>query len=158
MRIGYGSDVHALVAGRRLVLGGVEVEFELGLEGHSDADVLTHAIIDALLGAAALGTIGEHFSDEDPRWLGASSLDLLAITTQQLAREGWRVENVDSTITAQGPKLAPHLSSMAVTLAGHLRVEPSRVSVKASSPERLGALGRGEGMAAQAVVLLERQA
>ncbi|MBJ7604679.1 MAG: 2-C-methyl-D-erythritol 2,4-cyclodiphosphate synthase [Candidatus Dormibacteraeota bacterium] len=157
MRIGYGSDAHALAAGRRLVLGGVEVDFELGLEGHSDADVLTHAIIDALLGAAALGTIGEHFSDEDPRWLGASSLDLLALTTQQLAREGWRVENVDATITAQRPKLAPHLGSMAARLAGHLRVEPSRVSVKASSPEGLGALGRGEGMAAQAVVLLERQ-
>ncbi|MDQ6637350.1 MAG: 2-C-methyl-D-erythritol 2,4-cyclodiphosphate synthase [Candidatus Dormibacteraeota bacterium] len=157
MRIGYGSDVHALVAGRRLVLGGVEVEFELGLEGHSDADVLTHAIIDALLGAAALGTIGEHFSDQDPRWQGASSLDLLAITAQQLAGQGWRVENVDSTITAQRPKLAPHLGLMAVSLAAQLRLEPSRVSVKASSPEGLGALGRGEGMAAQAVVLLERQ-
>ncbi|MGI8564258.1 MAG: 2-C-methyl-D-erythritol 2,4-cyclodiphosphate synthase [Candidatus Dormibacter sp.] len=157
MRIGYGSDVHALVAGRRLVLGGVEVAFELGLEGHSDADVLTHAIIDALLGAAALGTIGEHFSDQDPRWQGVSSLDLLAITAQQLAGQGWRVENVDSTITAQRPKLAPHLGSMAVSLAAQLRLEPSRVSVKASSPEGLGALGRGEGMAAQAVVLLERQ-
>lgn len=156
MRIGYGSDVHALVPGRQLVLGGVEVDFAFGLQGHSDADVLTHAVIDALLGAAALGTIGEHFSDQDLRWRGVSSLRLLATTAELLRREGWRVENVDATITAQRPKLAPHLRSMAANLARELGREESSVSVKASTPEGLGALGRGEGIAAQAVVLLER--
>jgi 2-C-methyl-D-erythritol 2,4-cyclodiphosphate synthase len=155
VRIGIGYDLHALVEGRPLVLGGVEVPYPRGLRGHSDADVLTHAIIDALLGAAALGTIGEHFPDTDPRYAGVSSLVLLDETVRMVAEAGWRVGNVDSVITAQEPRLQPHLGTMARTLAARIGVEASRVAVKATSPEGLGALGRREGIAAQAVALLE---
>jgi 2-C-methyl-D-erythritol 2,4-cyclodiphosphate synthase len=155
VRIGIGSDVHALVEGRPLVLGGVEVPYGRGLRGHSDADVLTHAVIDALLGAAALGTIGEHFPDTDPRFAGASSLVLLDETMRLISEAGYRVVNVDSVITAQEPRLQPHLGNMARTLAGRMEVEPSRVAVKATSPEGLGAIGRREGIAAQAVATVE---
>jgi 2-C-methyl-D-erythritol 2,4-cyclodiphosphate synthase len=155
VRVGIGFDQHALVEGRRLVLGGVEIPHPQGLSGHSDADVLTHAVIDALLGAAALGTIGEHFGDHDPRFSGISSLELLDETMRLLRQAGWRVVNVDSVVTAQAPRLQPHLGTMARTLAERLDVEASCVGVKATSPEGLGALGRHEGIAAQAVALLE---
>ena len=155
MRVGIGYDLHALVEGRRLVIGGVEVPYARGLLGHSDADVLTHAVIDALLGAAALGTIGEHFSDRDPQYAGVSSLDLLDATMSLIVEAGYRVVNVDSVVTAQEPRLQPHLGTMARTLAERMGVEASCVGVKATSPERLGAMGRCEGIAAQAVALLE---
>ncbi len=155
MRVGIGHDLHALVEGRPLVLGGVEVPYGRGLRGHSDADVLTHAVIDALLGAAALGTIGEHFPDTDQRFAGVSSLVLLDETMRLVSAAGYRVVNVDSVITAQEPRLVAHLGTMARTLAVRLGVEPSCVGVKATSPEGLGAMGRREGIAAQAVALLE---
>ena len=155
MRVGIGYDLHGFAEGRPLVLGGVEVPHPRGLRGHSDADVLTHAVIDALLGAAALGTIGEHFPDTDPRYAGVSSLVLLDATMRLVADAGYRVVNVDSVITAQEPRLQPHLGTMASTLAGRLGVEASCVAVKATSPEGLGAMGRREGIAAQAVALLE---
>ncbi len=155
MRVGIGYDQHALVEGRLLVLGGVEIPHSRGLQGHSDADVLTHAMIDALLGAAALGTIGEHFPDTDARFAGVSSLMLLDETLRLLGEAGYRVINVDSVITAQEPRLQPHLGKMARTLAARLGVASSCVGVKATSPEALGALGRREGIAAQAVALLE---
>jgi 2-C-methyl-D-erythritol 2,4-cyclodiphosphate synthase len=155
VRVGIGYDLHGFVAGRPLVLGGVEVPYPRGLRGHSDADVLTHAVIDALLGAAALGTIGEHFPDTDPRFAGVSSLVLLDETLRLVAEAGWRVVNVDSVITAQEPRLERHLGTMAQTLAGRLGIDASRVGVKATSPEGLGAMGRREGIAAQAVALLE---
>ncbi len=155
MRVGIGYDLHALAEGRPLVLGGVEIPHGRGLRGHSDADVLTHAVIDALLGAAALGTIGEHFPDTDPRFAGVSSLALLDETVRLVAAAGYRVVNVDSVITAQEPRLQPHLGTMARTLAGRIGVEASCVAVKATSPEALGAMGRREGIAAQAVALLE---
>jgi 2-C-methyl-D-erythritol 2,4-cyclodiphosphate synthase len=137
------------------VLGGVTIPFGRGLRGHSDADVLTHAVIDALLGAAALGTIGQHFPDSDPRWKDESSLVLLDQTMLAIEAAGWRVGNVDTVITAEAPRLQPHLGEMARTLAHHLKVMPERVAVKATSPEGMGALGRGEGIAVQAVALLE---
>lgn len=155
MRVGLGSDAHRFREGRELVLGGVSVPHARGLEGHSDADVLTHALVDALLGAAALGNIGEHFPDSDPRFTGVSSLQLLSESVRLVAEAGWRVVNVDAVITAQEPRLQPHLKPMAEVLARCLGVEASQVSVKATSPERLGALGRGEGVSAQAVALLE---
>jgi len=155
VRIGIGYDQHAFVEGRRLVLGGVLVPHPRGLRGHSDADVLTHAVIDALLGAAALGTIGEHFPDTDPRFAGVSSLALLDETMRLVGDAGYRVVNVDSVITAQEPRLQPHLGNMARTLAQRLGVASSNVGVKATSPEALGALGRREGVAAHAVALLE---
>lgn len=155
MRIGIGYDLHALVEGRPLVLGGVEVPHTRGLHGHSDADVLTHAVIDAMLGAAALGTIGEHFPDRDPRYAGVSSLALLEAARQIVERSGYRLVNVDTVVVAEEPRLQPHLRDMACTLAARLGVDVSRVGVKATSPEGLGALGRAEGIAAQAVVLLE---
>ena len=155
MRVGIGYDVHPLVEGRRLVLGGVAIPGPRGLDGHSDADVLTHAVVDALLGAAALGSIGEHFPDSDPRFRGASSLELLAESARLVGAAGWRVVNVDAVITAQEPRLQPHLGPMAAALARCLGVAVGRVGVKATSPEALGALGRGEGIAAQAVALLE---
>lgn len=159
MRVGIGSDVHGFAApeaGRPLVLGGVEVPHERGLAGHSDADALTHAVIDALLGAAALGTIGEHFPDTEERYRGVSSLRLLAATRELLRTAGYRIVNVDSVITAQAPRLRQHLPAMADNLAAELGLEPGAVGVKATSPEALGALGRAEGIAAQAVVLIER--
>ena len=155
MRVGIGYDMHPLAPGLPLVLGGVEIPHSRGLQGHSDADVLTHAVIDALLGAAALGTIGEHFPDSDHRFAGVSSLVLLDETMCLVRAKGYRVENVDSVITAQEPRLQPHLGKMARTLAERLGVASSCVGVKATSPEALGALGRGEGIAAQAVALLE---
>ena len=155
MRIGIGYDLHGLAEGRRLVLGGVEIPHPRGLRGHSDADVLTHAVVDALLGAAALGTIGEHFPDTDPRYAGVSSLVLLDATARMVGEAGYRVVNVDSVIIAQEPRLQAHLGTMARTLAERMGVEPSRVAVKATSPEGLGAMGRREGIAAQAVALLE---
>ena len=155
MRIGIGCDLHALVEGRPLVLGGVEIPYGRGLRGHSDADVLTHAVIDALLGAAALGTIGEHFPDSDPRFAGVSSLVLLDEAWAMVRAAGYRIVNVDSVITAQEPRLQPHLRAMAGALARRLGLEDGQVAVKATSPEGLGALGRAEGIAAQAVALLE---
>ena len=155
MRVGIGYDLHALVEGRPLVLGGVEVPHGRGLRGHSDADVLTHAVIDALLGAAALGTIGEHFPDSDPRFAGVSSLALLDETMRLLGAAGCRVVNVDSVVVAQEPRLQPLLGTMARTLADRMGVAGSCVAVKATSPEGLGAMGRREGIAAQAVALLE---
>jgi 2-C-methyl-D-erythritol 2,4-cyclodiphosphate synthase len=156
IRVGLGQDQHALTAGRPLILGGVEVGHPRGLQGHSDADVLTHAVIDALLGAAALGTIGEHFPDSDERYRGVSSLTLLSATAALLRDHGWQVGNVDSVVVAQQPRLAAHLRTMASRLAQVLGVEADQVSVKATSPEGAGALGREEAIAASAVALLER--
>jgi 2-C-methyl-D-erythritol 2,4-cyclodiphosphate synthase len=155
VRVGLGYDLHPLVPGRPLVLGGVRLDHPAGLAGHSDADVLCHAVVDALLGAAALGTIGEHFPDSDPAYEGASSLDLLAAAAGMLERAGYRVVNVDAVVVAQAPRLQPHLGAMADRLAGRLGLERGAVGVKATSPEGLGALGRAEGIAAQAVVLVE---
>lgn len=156
IRVGLGQDQHALIAGRPLILGGVQLEHARGLHGHSDADVLTHAVIDALLGAASLGTIGEHFPDSDERYQGVSSLKLLAAAGAMVREAGWRVGNVDSVVVAQEPRLAAHLRTMAGHLAHTLGVEEARVSVKATSPEGVGALGRGQAIAASAVALLER--
>lgn len=154
MRIGQGYDVHRLAEGRKLILGGVEVPYELGLLGHSDADVLSHAIMDALLGAAGMGDIGRHFPDTDPEYAGADSLKLLAVVVEKLTDAGWKVGNVDSTIVAQRPKLAPYLSQMQQNLARIMCVLPDQVNVKATTEEKLGFTGSGEGMAAQAVALL----
>ena len=156
MRIGHGYDVHRLVAGRDLILGGVKIEYEKGLLGHSDADVLTHAVMDALLGAAALGDIGKHFPDTDERYAGADSLLLAACVRDLLDKEGWRVVNIDATILAQRPKLAPHIEAMRRNLAGALHLPFDAVSVKATTEEGLGFTGAGEGIAAHAVCLIER--
>lgn len=158
MRIGHGYDVHRLVEGRRLILGGVEIPYERGLLGHSDADVLTHAVMDALLGACALGDIGLLFPDSDPAYRGADSLRLLDEVVAVLHREGFRVGNVDATVLAQAPKLAPHLPMIRRNLAERLRVPLSRVSVKATTEEGLGFTGAGEGIAAHAVCLVEEDA
>ncbi len=155
MRIGHGYDVHRLVEGRRLILGGVEIPWEKGLLGHSDADVLTHAIMDALLGAAGLGDIGRHFPDTDDRWLGADSLKLLEHVCELLRRHGYRVGNVDATVIAQRPKLAPHIPEMRRKLAAVMQVEESAVNVKATTEEKLGFTGEGLGISAHAVALLE---
>lgn len=155
MRIGHGYDVHRLVEGRKLILGGVEVPHTLGLLGHSDADVLTHAVMDALLGACALGDIGHLFPDSDPAFAGADSLRLLDEVVFRLHAGGFRVGNVDATVLAQAPKLAPHLPAIRRNLADRLQVPLSRVSVKATTEERLGFTGAGEGMAAHAVCLVE---
>lgn len=154
MRIGQGYDVHRLVPDRKLILGGVEVPFERGLLGHSDADVLTHAIMDALLGAAGLGDIGRHFPDSDPAYAGADSLRLLAAVMEKLTNAGWQVGNVDATIIAQRPKLADYLPQMRQKLALAMGVLPDQVNVKATTEEGLGFTGSGEGIAAQAVALL----
>lgn len=154
IRIGQGYDVHALVPGRRLVIGGVEVPHSHGLLGHSDADVLLHAITDALLGAAALGDIGRLFPDTDERWRGADSAALLAEAAQRVRAAGWDVGNVDATVIAQAPKLAAYLPRMAERIAAALGVGVGQVGVKAKTGERLGFAGRGEGIAAQAVALL----
>ena len=156
-RIGQGYDVHRLAEGRKLILGGVEIPYERGLLGHSDADVLTHAVMDALLGAAALGDIGCHFPDSDPAYAGADSLALLDQVMQLLHAEGWQVENVDATILAQRPKLAHYLGGMADHLAAHMGVELGQVNVKATTEEGLGFTGSGEGMAAHAVCLLTKE-
>ena len=157
MRIGHGYDVHRLVEGRALILGGVDIPYEKGLLGHSDADVLTHAVMDALLGAAGLGDIGKHFPDTDPAYKGADSLKLLDHVIETLDREGWKVGNVDATIIAQRPKLAPHIPTMRDNLAMRMGVEPGQVNVKATTEEKLGFTGSGEGMAAHAVCLLARK-
>ncbi|MCH8009964.1 MAG: 2-C-methyl-D-erythritol 2,4-cyclodiphosphate synthase [Chloroflexi bacterium] len=154
MRVGIGYDVHPLAADRPLVLGGVTVPHTSGLEGHSDGDVLTHALIDALLGAAALGDIGTHFPSEDERWRGASSVALLAKTRVILLEAGFDIANVDATIVAQAPKLAPYTQTMRELLAQALDVDSSNVSVKATTTDRLGAIGRDEGIAAVAVALI----
>jgi 2-C-methyl-D-erythritol 2,4-cyclodiphosphate synthase len=156
MRIGHGYDVHRLVEERRLILGGVEVPHVLGLLGHSDADVLTHAVMDALLGAAGLGDIGRHFPDTDPAYAGADSLKLLDHVVELLEAQGWKVGNVDATILAQRPKLAPHLEQMRENLAARMKVEPEQVNVKATTEEKLGFTGAEEGIASHAVCLLER--
>lgn len=155
MRIGHGYDVHCLTPGRRLVLGGVEIPWEKGLLGHSDADVLTHAVMDALLGAAGLGDIGKAFPDTDPAYEGADSLKLLDAVMAMLADEGLRVGNVDATVLAQRPKLTPYIRRMEENLAIRMGVPASRVNVKATTEEGLGFTGTGEGMAAHAVCLLE---
>lgn len=154
MRIGQGFDVHQLVAGRALIIGGVTIPYEKGLLGHSDADVLLHAICDALLGAAALGDIGRHFSDTDAKFKNIDSRILLRETLHLVRGAGFRVGNVDATIIAQSPKMAPHIFKMVEHIAADLRIEKSAVNVKATTTEKLGYTGRGEGIAAQAVVLL----
>ena len=154
-RIGIGYDIHRLVEGRKLVLGGVEIPFEKGLLGHSDSDVLTHAICDALLGAAALGDIGSHFPDTDPRWAGASSLEFLARVVELVTEQGYRVANVDATVIAEEPVLQPHIPLMRKKIAGALACDISCISVKATTNEGLGMIGRGEGMAAIATALVE---
>lgn len=156
MRIGHGYDVHALVAGRDLILGGVKIPHEKGLLGHSDADALIHAICDACLGAAALGDIGRHFPDSDPRYKGIDSRKLLRHVRGLLEQHGWRVENTDATVIAQAPHLAPHIPAMVKNIAADLEIAASQVNVKATTTERLGFAGREEGIAAHAVVLLNR--
>lgn len=156
VRIGHGYDVHRLVSERKLILGGVDVPYELGLLGHSDADVLTHAVMDALLGAVALGDIGTHFPDTDPTYKGADSLKLLDHVVALLAEKGWQVGNVDATIVAQRPKLASYLPQMKENLAAHMHIAPEQVNVKATTEEKLGFTGAGEGMAVHAVALLEK--
>ncbi len=155
MRVGTGYDVHPIKAGRDLVVGGVHIEHARGLDGHSDADVLTHAVIDALLGAAALGDIGEHFPDTDARYKDASSLDLLASAADAVREAGYQIVNVDSTVIAEEPRLQPHLRAMRAKLADRIGIEWKSVSVKATSPEGIGALGNRAGIAAQAVALIE---
>ncbi len=155
MRIGNGFDVHALVVGRKLIIGGVEIPFEKGLLGHSDADVLLHAICDALLGSCALGDIGKHFPDSDPRYKGIDSRRLLREVGALIKKTNHRIVNIDATIIAQAPKMAPHISAMVANIAEDLDMPPSHVSVKATTTEHLGLTGRGEGIAAQAVCLLE---
>ena len=156
LRIGHGYDVHRLVEGRALILGGVTVPFDRGLLGHSDADVLTHAVMDALLGAAALGDIGKLFPDSDAAYAGADSIVLLERVTALLREHGWQVGNVDATVVAQTPKLAPYIPEMRRRLAEAMGLDVDCVSVKATTEERLGFTGSGEGMAAHAVALIER--
>jgi len=155
MRIGQGYDVHALVGGRRLVIGGVTIPYEKGLAGHSDADVLLHAICDALLGAAALGDLGSHFPDSDPQYSEMDSRELLRGTAKKVAAAGFRIVNVDATIVAQAPRMAPHVPRMTGNIASDLGIQPAAVSVKATTTEKLGYIGRGEGIAAQAIALIE---
>ena len=155
MRIGQGFDVHPLAAGRRLVVGGVEIAHEKGLLGHSDADVLLHAVCDALLGAAALGDIGQHFPDSDPRYKGIDSRELLRHVGKLLKDRGHRIVNVDATIIAQAPRMAPHMPAMVANIAADLGVGAGGVNVKATTTEKLGFTGRGEGIAAQAICLIE---
>ena len=157
MRIGHGYDVHQLVEGRKLILGGVDISYEKGLLGHSDADVLLHAISDAILGAIGEGDIGRHFPDTDPRYKGADSLKLLSHVMSLAASKGYQLGNLDATIVAQRPKLAPHIPLMRENIAAVLGAEIDRVNVKATTTEELGFAGRGEGIAAYAVALLERK-
>jgi len=155
MRIGQGFDVHALVAGRRLIIGGVDIPFEKGLAGHSDADVLIHAVCDALLGAAGLGDIGRHFPDTDPKYKDADSRALLREVAAKVRGAGYSIANLDATLHAEAPKMAPHIPAMIANLSADLGLKSGRVNVKAKTAERLGAIGRGEGIAAEAVALLE---
>ena len=156
LRVGMGYDVHRVQVGRPLVLGGVRFESAWGLAGHSDADVLSHAVGDALLGAAGLGDLGEHFPPGDPRWKDASSLELLSHIASMLAERGARIANVDAMLVAESPRLAPHRAVICANIAGALGIEPDRVSVKATTNETLGAVGRREGLAALAVALVEQ--
>ena len=155
MRIGHGFDVHPLVAGRRLVVGGVAIPHDKGLLGHSDADVLLHALCDALLGAAAMGDIGKHFPDSDPRYKGIDSRELLRHVAALLRERGHKVANVDATIIAEAPRMAPHIPAMVANIAADLGIAADLVNVKATTTEKLGFTGRGEGIGAQAVCLLE---
>jgi len=154
LRIGQGFDVHVLVTGRRLIIGGVDIPNEKGLDGHSDADVLLHAVCDALLGASALGDIGRHFPDTDARYKNADSRALLREVSRLVLEAGYRIENIDATIIAQAPKMAPHMPAMVNNIAADLALSPGQVNIKATTTERLGYVGRGEGIAAEAVVLL----
>lgn len=156
MRIGHGYDVHRLVEGRKCIIGGVDIPHETGLDGHSDADVLVHAVMDALLGALALGDIGKHFPDTDPHYKGADSMALLRHVAALIAKEGYRLGNLDATVLAQAPKLAPHIMQMRENIAEALGCEVSRVSVKATTEEKLGFTGAKQGIAAHCVCLLER--
>ncbi len=156
LRVGQGFDVHALVPDRKLILGGVTIPYHLGLLGHSDADALLHAITDALLGAAGLGDIGRHFPDTDARWKDADSRALLRAALATVRAAGWRVNNVDATVIAQAPRIAPHVSAMRANIASDLGIDIDRVNIKGKTTERLGFAGRGEGIAAEAVVLLIR--
>jgi 2-C-methyl-D-erythritol 2,4-cyclodiphosphate synthase len=156
LRVGHGFDVHAFAADRKLIIGGVDIPYDLGLAGHSDADVLLHAICDALLGAAGLGDIGRHFPDTDAAFSGIDSRILLRRVAEQLQQRRWRVGNVDATIIAQAPKMAPHIARMTAHIADDLGVAIDRVNVKATTTEKLGFTGRGEGIAAEAVCLIER--
>lgn len=155
MRIGQGYDVHRLVEGRKLIIGGVEIPFERGLQGHSDADVLCHAIADALLGAAGLGDLGRHFPDDDERYAGISSLKILAAIRAQLAQKRLSIQNVDATLICQRPKLAPHFPAMYENICRSLELDLSRLNIKATTEEGLGFTGREEGIAASAIALLE---
>ena len=155
MRIGHGYDVHKLVEGRDLILGGVKIDYEKGLLGHSDADVLLHAVSDSLLGAAGLGDIGKHFPDTDPQYKGADSLVLLTVVAQRVKEAGYRVSNIDVTMIAQRPKLAPHIPQMVLNIASAVGIEANRVNVKATTEEKLGFTGEGLGMSCHAVCLLE---
>ncbi|MBQ1233820.1 MAG: 2-C-methyl-D-erythritol 2,4-cyclodiphosphate synthase [Clostridia bacterium] len=156
MRIGHGYDVHRLVEGRDLIIGGVNIPYEKGLLGHSDADVLTHAVMDALLGAAALGDIGKHFPDTDPAYKGADSLKLATHVSALLKQKGYRIGNIDATVIAQAPKLSPHIPAMKQNLAHALDCNADQINVKATTEEHLGFTGEGLGIAAHAVCLLER--
>ena len=156
LRVGHGFDVHAFADNRKLILGGVEIPFALGLAGHSDADVLLHAICDALLGAAGLGDIGRHFPDTDAAFSGIDSRILLRRVAEQLMQRNWRVGNVDATLIAQAPKMAPHIARMTAHIADDLGIAIDRVNVKATTTEKLGFTGRGEGIAAEVVCLIER--
>jgi 2-C-methyl-D-erythritol 2,4-cyclodiphosphate synthase len=156
LRVGHGYDVHRLVSGRKLILGGVEIPFEKGLDGHSDADVLTHAVMDALLGACGLGDIGRHFPDTDERYRGISSLLLLDHVATLLRQQGYGVVNVDVTLLAQAPKVGPYRQQMVENLATHLGITPEQINVKATTEEHLGFTGSGEGMACHAVALVEK--
>ena len=155
-RIGHGFDVHAFAANRKLIIGGVDIPHDLGLAGHSDADVLLHAVCDALLGAAGLGDIGRHFPDTDAAFAGIDSRILLRRVAEQLRERGWQASNVDATIVAQAPKMAPHIARMTAHIADDLGVAMERVNVKATTTEKLGFTGRGEGIAAEAVCLIGR--
>ena len=155
MRIGHGYDVHRLVEGRPLILGGVNIPYEKGLLGHSDADVLLHAVSDALLGAAGLGDIGKHFPDTDPQYKGADSLELLRVVALRVKEAGYRVSNIDVTMIAQRPKLRPHIETMEQNIASAVGIDAGRVNVKATTEEQLGFTGTGEGMSCHAVCLLE---
>ena len=155
MRIGHGYDVHRLVEGRPLILGGVTIPYEKGLLGHSDADVLLHAVSDALLGAAGLGDIGKHFPDTDPQYKGADSMELLRVVVRRVLEKGYRISNIDVTMIAQKPKLRPHIEAMEQNIAAAVGIAPDRVNVKATTEEQLGFTGTGEGMRCHAVCLLE---
>jgi 2-C-methyl-D-erythritol 2,4-cyclodiphosphate synthase len=155
MRVGQGFDVHPFATGRKLVIGGVEIAYDKGLLGHSDADVLLHAICDALLGAAAQGDIGKHFPDTDPKYKGIDSRQLLRHVVELLGDRGRRIVNVDATIIAEAPRMAPYIPKMVANIAADLGIEPHHVNVKATTTERLGFTGRGEGIAAQAICLIE---